>query len=78
MWRHAEVARSSPKEEALQYLLMIVMACLMTGCAADVVMRNPKTDEAATCRASLKGLNPWSQQETCIADYIEQGWIRKD
>lgn len=72
------MAGSSPKEEALRYLLMIVMACVMTGCAADVVMRNPRTDETVTCEASLKGLNPWSQQDTCIADCIERGWIRKD
>lgn len=72
------MARSSPKEETLRYLLMIVTACLMTGCAADVVMRNPRTGETVTCKASLQGLNPWSQQETCIAEYIEQGWVRKD
>ena len=57
---------------------MIVTACLLTGCAADVVMRNPRTGETVTCKASLQGLNPWSHQETCIADYIEQGWIRND
>ena len=76
--KDAEMAYSSPKGGALRYLLMIVMACVMTGCAADVVMRNPRTDETVTCEASFKGLNPWSQQETCIADYIERGWIRKD
>ena len=62
----------------MRSLLMIVMVGLMTGCAADVVMRNPRTDETVTCKASLQGLNPWSQHETCVADYIEQGWIRND
>ena len=57
---------------------MIVTACLLTGCAADVVMRNPRTGETVTCKASVQGLNPWSQHETCIADYIARGWIRHD
>src|SRR5207253_11100373 len=26
--------------------------------------------------ASLRGLNPWSQQQACIGDYIAGGWIR--
>ncbi len=62
----------------MRYLLLIVAACLMTGCAADVVMLNPRTDETATCKASLSGLNPWSQQEACVADYLERGWVRRD
>ncbi len=78
MWRGAEVARSSLKEDTLRYVLMFVLSCLMTGCATDVVMRNPRTDETMTCKASWKGLNPWSQQEACIAKYIQRGWVRKD
>jgi hypothetical protein len=39
-------------------------------------MQNPRTDESATCRSSLWGLNPWSQQEACIGDYITRGWIK--
>ncbi len=74
----AEVPRSSPKEETLRYLVLIVMASVMTGCASDVVLRNPRTGETVTCEASLKGLNPWSQHETCIGGYIERGWIRND
>lgn len=57
---------------------MILMASLMIGCATDVVMRNPRTGETVTCEASLQGLNPWSQQATCIGEYIERGWIRND
>ena len=59
--------------------LMLVMATLwLPGCAGDVVMLNPRTGEAATCRESAKGLNPWSQKEACVGDYITQGWRRQD
>jgi hypothetical protein len=60
----------------VQYLTLIIAACLLTGCASDVVMQNPRTGETAPCRASLMGLNPWSQQDACIADHIAQGWRR--
>jgi len=60
----------------VRYLTLIVAACLLTGCAADVVMVNPRTGEAAICRESLRGLNPWSQQEACIGDHITRGWTR--
>jgi len=61
----------------LRYLtLIIVAACILAGCATDVVMQNPRTGDMATCRASVRGLNPWSQQDACIADHIAQGWRR--
>ena len=61
----------------LRYLTLIVpAACLLAGCATDVVMQNPRTGDMATCRASVRGLNPWSQQDACIADHIAQGWRR--
>ena len=60
----------------MRYATLIVAACLLTGCAADIVMVNPRTGEAAICRESLRGLNPWSQQDACIADHIAQGWSR--
>ncbi len=60
----------------MRYLTLIVAACVLTGCATDVAMQNPRTGDTATCRASLWGLNPWSQQEACIADHIAQGWKR--
>jgi len=41
-------------------------------------MINPRTGEKATCRESLKGLNPWSQKEACVGKYIAEGWIRAD
>jgi len=62
----------------VRYLALIVAACVLTGCAGDVVMVNPRTGETATCRESMKGLNPWSQKEACVGDYIAQGWRRAD
>jgi hypothetical protein len=65
-------------EEArpLRNLTLIVAACVLTGCATDVAMQNPRTGDTVTCRASLRGLNPWSQQDACVADHIAQGWRR--
>jgi len=57
-------------------IALITAALVLSGCAADVAMVNPRTGETATCKASLQGLNPWSQQETCIGDHIAGGWIR--
>jgi len=58
----------------LRYLTLIIAACLLTGCAGDVVMLNPRTGETVTCRDSP--LNPWSQQEACVGEHIAQGWKR--
>ena len=55
---------------ALQCLTLIAI-CVVTGCARDVVMLNPRTGETTTCRASA--VNPWSQQEACIGDGIAHG-----
>jgi len=56
--------------------MLIVAAGFLTGCAADVVMVNPRSGETAICRESLGGLNPWSQKEACVGDYITRGWTR--
>jgi hypothetical protein len=60
----------------LRYLALIVATYMLTGCAAEVVMVNPRTNETAICRESLRGLNPWSQKEACIGEYVAGGWIR--
>ncbi len=60
----------------LRYLTVIAAAGLLTGCAADVVMVNPRTGETTICKEDLRGLNPWSQKEACVGDHITQGWIR--
>jgi len=59
-------------------LALLGAASLLAGCAADVAMVNPRTDETAVCTSSLRGLDPWSQQEACIAHYIASGWIRAE
>jgi hypothetical protein len=56
--------------------MLIVTACVLTGCATDVAMQNPRTGDTATCRTSLLGLNPWSQHDACIADHLAEGWRR--
>ena len=54
----------------------IIAAVLLAGCAADVVMVNPRTGATAVCRESLRGLNPWSQKAACVGDHIAQAWTR--
>lgn len=58
----------------MRYVTLIIAACAMAGCARDVTMLNPRTGDTAICRAS--SLNPFSQQEACIGEYIAQGWRR--
>ena len=60
----------------VRYLALVTAACLLTGCAADVVMVNPRTGEKAICKESVGGLNPWSQKEACIGQHIAEGWTR--
>lgn len=55
-----------------------MVAALVSGCATDVVMRNPRTGETATCKASLAGFNPWSQQDACIGEHTAGGWVRAE
>jgi hypothetical protein len=64
--------KSGKRGVALQYLTLLIAVCVVTGCARDVVMLNPRTGETTTCRASA--VNPWSQQEACIGDGIAHGW----
>ena len=37
------------RRSRLRYLALIAAACLLSGCAADVVMVNPRTGETARC-----------------------------
>jgi uncharacterized protein YceK len=62
----------------LRYLSLVMVAVLVSGCATDVVMRDPRTGETATCKASLAGFNPWSQQDACIGEHIAGGWVRAE
>jgi len=60
--------------KVVRYLIPLIVAGVLTGCASDVVVLNPRTGERATCPASP--LNPWSQQESCIGQHMAQGWKR--
>jgi hypothetical protein len=62
----------------LAMILLIAIAWVLSGCATDVIMVNPRTAETATCKASLRGFNPWSQQEACIGDLLATGWVRQE
>ena len=62
----------------LAAVLIIGMALLLSGCVSDVVLVNPRTGETDACAASLRGFNPWSEQEACIGDHIAGGWVRKE
>jgi hypothetical protein len=59
-------------------VLAVIVAAVTGGCATDVMLRNPRTGETATCKASLAGFNPWSQQEACIGGHIAGGWVRAE
>ena len=60
----------------LPLILSIAVSSVLSGCAADVVMVNPRTGETAVCGASFRGLNPWSQEEACVGEHIAGGWVR--
>jgi hypothetical protein len=60
----------------LPLIPLIIVASVLSGCATDVVMMNPRTGETAVCGASLRGLNPWSQQQACIGEHIAGGWTK--
>jgi hypothetical protein len=62
----------------LTLILLVMVAWMLSGCAADVLMVNPRTGETDTCKASLAGLNPWSQQDACIGEHIAGGWVRAE
>ena len=59
----------------MRYATLIVLACLIAGCADDIAMRNPRTGETATCAQALAGWDPWSQTYACATAKAEQGWV---
>ena len=44
--------------EPLRYLTLIIAAGVLTSCATDVAMQNPRTGDTVTCRASPAGPEP--------------------
>lgn len=61
-----------------RYAALIVAICASTGCERDVTLNNPRSGATEVCRESLRGLNPWSQTMSCVADQVAQGWTRPD
>jgi len=57
-------------------LVVVAVSLLLAGCAADVVMLDPRTGQTVVCRESLHGLDPWSQKEACVGDHTARGWTR--
>ena len=51
---------------------------LLSACASDVALQDPKTGQTAVCRESLRGFNPWSQKDACVVGYLTQGWVTVD
>ena len=62
----------------VRFALVALVVWVLLGCARDVLMLNPRTGETTSCPASAGGVNPWSQQEACIAGHIAGGWIRAE
>lgn len=59
----------------MKYAVLGLMALLVSGCASDVNMVNPRTGETHLCAEPLRGFDPWSQTDACVADHEAQGWI---
>jgi hypothetical protein len=60
--------------------LVALSIFLVTGCASDVVLRNPKSGQTATCRGGsrygLTGHFAQQDQMRCIDDFQKQGYER--
>jgi hypothetical protein len=59
----------------MKYAILGLVAVVVSGCASDVTMLNPRTGETHVCAEPLKGFNPWSQTDACVADHEAQGWV---
>jgi hypothetical protein len=59
--------------------LVLLLAFLpLTACSQDVALRNPVTGEVASCHGGPLGeLNPWSQFDMCVENYVAEGWTRE-
>ena len=66
------------RPQVVRSVIVMSVACVMSGCAADVVLTNPRTGETVTCTERLRGLDPWSQKEACVGKHIAEGWIRAE
>jgi hypothetical protein len=59
----------------VRYASLLVALGLLSACADDLALRNPRTGETAVCPQSLAGLDPWSQTYACATAYATQGWV---
>jgi hypothetical protein len=59
---------------------LVLAGLLLAGCATPepVTMRNPQTNEIASCAASYRQFldGNFRSQEACIADYQQKGYER--
>jgi uncharacterized lipoprotein YajG len=62
--------------------LIILAALILSGCTTSpITMQNPATGQTAQCgpyiSSGLSGLATPQREAQCIADYKEQGFVRK-
>ena len=53
---------------------LMLAAALLSGCAQDVTMWNPRTNETRVCPGTPGGVDPYSQNYACAAGLAAQGW----
>jgi hypothetical protein len=58
----------------LPYARLILVAALLTGCAENVTMWNPRTNQTRVCPGSAGAVDPYSQNYACAAGLAAQGW----
>jgi hypothetical protein len=75
---HSVARRQRRAGPIVRYAVFIIIGCVASGCAHDVVVQNPLTGTTEVCRESLGGFDPWSQTTGCVADHVAQGWTRSD
>jgi hypothetical protein len=64
----------------LRHALLVLSILLITGCASDVALRNPKSGQIATCKGGSRfgftGHLAQQDQLRCIDDFQRQGYER--
>jgi hypothetical protein len=70
------MTRLTSRRRLARYGALIFLAGLLAGCVEDVTMRDPQTGRTEICPQSLRGLDPWSQTMSCVANHEAEGWVR--
>ena len=64
----------------MRVLLLVILGLLITGCVADVVLRNPRTSQTVVCKGGycpgVACLPAQQRQMRCVDDYQRQGFER--